>query len=161
MSCLPTHSFPTYQVHFRLTSNLLLHTRIIPENELSILPIDFNQSTACENFVHLSEISVFIVVIPPLLTTSQFITMNQSARSSFALLALLVVLTADVAFAAKSCEVCTKVLQKVVDQTKVSGKDFTPEVIEEQFIDYCKETEVSVENRFVSQIYCQSIDSPV
>lgn len=50
----------------------------------------------------------------------------------------------------KKCEVCHKTIEKVLDALKSAGKEQTPDNIEKQFVSYCKNTQISVENRLVS-----------
>jgi hypothetical protein len=66
------------------------------------------------------------------------------------LVSVLFAVYVDVAQAAKSCEVCNKMLQKVVDDLKQERQDLTSESIENKFVALCKDTEVNVESRFVS-----------
>lgn len=74
-----------------------------------------------------------------------------SKQIVFTLLALFVItINVDVAQSAKSCEVCNKVLQNLVNSMKATSKSFTPETIESEFISYCKNTKDNAENRFVS-----------
>lgn len=50
----------------------------------------------------------------------------------------------------KKCEVCQKTIEKVLDALKSDGKQLSPENIENKFVSYCKNTQISVENRLVS-----------
>lgn len=52
--------------------------------------------------------------------------------------------------AVKKCEVCQKVINKVLDTLKDENKESNPDNIENYFISYCKNTQIDVEKRFVS-----------
>ena len=53
----------------------------------------------------------------------------------------------------KKCEVCQKVINKVLDGLKEDGKELNPDNIEKKFINYCKSTQISVESRLVRFYY--------
>ena len=54
--------------------------------------------------------------------------------------------------AVKKCEVCQKVINKVLDTLKADGKDVSPDSFEKNFVSYCKNTQIAVENRLVSSV---------
>ena len=61
----------------------------------------------------------------------------------------------------KKCEVCQKTIEKVLDSLKSDGKELNPENIEKKFVSYCKNTQISVENRLVSRQRSYSDNRPV
>lgn len=72
------------------------------------------------------------------------------ANSFISLLLVLALSSQALGEPVKKCEVCQKTIEKVLDGLKSDGKSLTPENIENKFVSYCKNTQITVENRLVS-----------